>query len=58
MNPDIISTVDVNGDGEVNIADIGMVQDLNVKAGMNHQLLEPGIYVIVLNGKSHKIAIR
>ena len=58
MNPDIISTVDVNGDGEVNIADIGMVQDLNVKTGMNRQLLEPGIYVIVLNGKSHKVAIR
>ena len=48
----------MNGDGEVNIADIGMVQDLNVKTGMNRQLLEPGIYVIVLNGKSHKVAIR
>ena len=51
--------IDAREDGTAQVVTVnGMVQELNVKTGMNHQLLEPGIYVIVLNGKSHKIAIR
>ena len=51
--------IDARHDGATQVVTInGMVHKLNVKAGINRHVLEPGIYVIVLNGKSHKIAIK
>ena len=46
-------------DGIARIAAVsGIVRDLTVTHGVTRQVLEPGIYVIVLNGKSHKIAVK
>ena len=36
----------------------GTVHELDVKSGVSRYLLEPGIYVVVLNGNSYKIAIK
>lgn len=36
----------------------GVMHDLKVKNGVTRHQLDRGIYVIVLNGRSHKISIR
>ena len=40
------------------IAINGTTRALRLEAGVNRQALEPGFYVVTLNGKSHKIAIK
>lgn len=45
--------------GTAHLATIdGIVRALDVKAGLTRQELNPGIYIVVMNGKSHKIVIR
>ena len=36
----------------------GVMRDVNVNAGLNRQDLDPGVYVVVLRGKSHKIVVK
>ena len=36
----------------------GVVRNFAIKIGKNSQDLEPGIYVVVLNGKSYKVAVK
>ncbi len=36
----------------------GIMREMNVKNGVSRQDLEPGIYVVIVNGLSHKIYIR
>lgn len=51
--------VETSRDGVARVAHInGIVRDMPVMAGVNRQVLEQGIYVVVINGKSHKIAIK
>jgi len=45
--------------GTAHIATVGgIVYDLPLGDGVTRRNLEPGIYVVVINGTSHKIAIR
>ena len=46
-------------DGTAQLAMInGMVSNIPLKAGINRQRLDCGIYIVVINGQSHKIAIK
>ena len=46
-------------DGTAQLAMInGMVSNIPLKAGINRQRLDRGIYIVVVNGQSHKIAIK
>ncbi len=46
-------------DGTAQLAMInGMVSNIPLKAGINRQRLDRGIYIVVINGQSHKIAIK
>jgi len=51
--------IETSRSGVAQIAAInGIVVDMPIEAGINHQELNPGFYVVVINGKSHKIAIK
>ena len=51
--------IDTHFNGPAMVAAVnGTTCDLSLTAGVNRYNLEPGIYVVVLNGKSYKIAIR
>jgi len=51
--------IDTRQDGTAQLVAInGTSRDLTLAAGENRYSLEPGFYVVVLNGKSYKIAIR
>lgn len=51
--------IDTHHDGTAQIAAInGIVRPLTLTPGVNRHELDAGIYVVVLNGKSHKIAIK
>ena len=51
--------IDTCHDGTAQIAAInGTVRSLTLTTGVSRHELEAGIYVVVLNGKSHKIAIK
>ena len=51
--------IDTRHDGTAQLVAInGTSRDLTLAAGENRYSLEPGFYVVVLNGKSYKIAIR
>ena len=51
--------IETSRDGMARLVDInGIVRDMPVMAGVNRQMLERGFYVVVINGKSHKIAIK
>lgn len=46
-------------DGTAQLAMInGMVSNIPLKVGINRQRLDRGIYIVVVNGQSHKIAIK
>ena len=36
----------------------GIMREMNVKNGVTRHELEPGVYVVIVNGQSHKIYIR
>ena len=51
--------IDTHGNGTAQVAAInGITRDLSLTAGVNRYNLELGFYVVVLNGKSYKIAIK
>lgn len=51
--------IDARTDGVAQVVAInGMSRDWNVTAGVNRYQLEPGIYVVLLNGRTYKIAIK
>ena len=51
--------IDARHDGIAQLATInGIVCEIPVKAGVNQYRLDQGIYIVVINGKSHKIAIK
>ncbi|MBQ9554939.1 MAG: leucine-rich repeat protein [Muribaculaceae bacterium] len=51
--------IDTRNEGDVQIAAInGTARNTRLTAGINRQEMEPGFYVVVLNGKSYKIAIK
>ena len=54
-----ILCVETRQDGVAQVVAInGATTDVQLSSGINRHELEPGFYVVVLNGKSHKIAIR
>ena len=51
--------IESSEDGTARIATVsGMVRDLDVKAGITRHELEPGIYVVILDGQSYKISVK
>ena len=51
--------IEARQDGIARITAInGVVYDINVKTGINRRVLDQGIYVVVINGKSYKIAVK
>ena len=51
--------IDACHDGTAQVSAInGTTRSLMLTAGVNRQELEAGFYVVVINGKSHKIAIK
>jgi len=51
--------IEARQDGIARITAInGVVYDINVKTGINRRVLDQGIYVVVINGKSFKIAVK
>jgi hypothetical protein len=51
--------IETRQDGAARIATInGVTYDLDVKAGVNRYVLDAGLYVVVINGRGHKIAVR
>ena len=51
--------IDTRHDGTAQLVAInGTSRDLSLAAGENRYSVEPGFYVVVLNGKSYKISIR
>ena len=51
--------IEARQDGTAQLAMInGMVSNIPLKAGINRQRLDRGIYIVVVNGQSHKIAIK
>ena len=51
--------VEIRQDAAVQVVAInGTATSMSLTAGINRCNLEPGFYVVVINGKSHKIAIR
>ena len=51
--------IEAHHDGTAQLATInGIVCDIPVKAGVNQHRLDQGIYIVVINGVSHKIAIK
>ena len=51
--------IETTHDGMACIANVsGMTHNVDVAAGINHYVLEPGFYVVVLNGHSYKIAVK
>ena len=51
--------IETRQDGVARIATInGVTYDLGVKAGVNRYDLDAGVYVVVINGKGHKIAVK
>ena len=51
--------IDTRHDGTAQITAInGVTRTLNLTTGMNRHEMEPGFYVIVLNGESYKVAIK
>jgi sorbitol-specific phosphotransferase system component IIA len=51
--------IEARQDGTAQLAMInGMVSNIPLKAGINRQRLDRGIYIVVINGQSHKIAIK
>ena len=51
--------IETRQDGVASIAAInGVTYDLDVKAGVNRYVLDAGLYVVVINGKGHKIAVK
>lgn len=54
-----ILCIDACHDGTAQVSAInGTTRTVLLTAGVNHQELEAGFYVVVINGKSHKIAIK
>ena len=50
--------VDCRDAGVAQVASInGVTRDLSLDAGVNRYAMEPGFYVVVVDGKSYKIAI-
>ena len=51
--------VDCRDAGVAQVASInGVTRDLSLAAGVNRYAMEPGFYVVVVDGKSYKIAIK
>ena len=51
--------IEARHEGTAQLATInGIVCDIPVKAGVNQHRLDQGIYIVVVNGNSHKIAIK
>ena len=51
--------VDCRDAGVAQVASInGVTRDLSLDAGVNRYAMEPGFYVVVVDGKSYKIAIK
>jgi len=51
--------IESSEDGTARIATVsGMVRDLDVKAGITRHELDPGIYVVILDGQSYKISVK
>jgi hypothetical protein len=51
--------IETRQDGIAQLATInGVVRDISLKHGINQLQLEWGIYIVVINGNSHKIAIK
>ena len=51
--------IETRQDGVASIAAInGVTYDLDVKAGVNRYVLDAGLYVVIINGKGHKIAVK
>lgn len=51
--------IDTHYDGPAQVTSInGMTRALSLTAGVNRQHLEPGFYVVIVDGQSHKIAIK
>ncbi len=51
--------IETRNEGNAQIAAInGTARNTRLTTGINRQELEPGFYVVVLNGKSHKIAVK
>ena len=54
-----VMCIEVRQDSVARIVSIdGVVHDLSLKAGVTRHKLDPGIYVVVLNGQSLKIAVK
>lgn len=52
-------SIEARHEGTAQLATInGIVCDIPVKAGVNQHRLDQGIYIVVINGVSHKIAIK
>ena len=52
-------SIEARHEGTAQLATInGIVCDIPVKAGVNQHRLDQGIYIVVVNGNSHKIAIK
>ncbi len=51
--------VDAREEGSARLVAVnGMEIDIPLKVGVNCQQLDPGVYVVVIDGQSHKIAIK
>ncbi len=56
---DHILCIESRQDGIAQIASInGVVLDVPIKCGVTRHMLESGIYVVIMNGRSHKIYIK
>jgi hypothetical protein len=51
--------ISTHQDGVARVVTVnGIVSEMNIKAGENRHELEPGIYVVIVNSHSYKIAIK
>ena len=51
--------ISTSQDGEARVSAVnGMMRRMDVGAGVTRLPLDPGIYIVVLNGKSHKVLIK